>query len=103
MPIRGDNTMTLRTAVTAALLLAATALPALAENYANDPARPYARVEQEAALGASAAAPGAPTRQEATNRVAPATLADAGAGSSLPWPAAGATAFAPGRSIPAGG
>jgi hypothetical protein len=95
--------MTIKTAITAMLLLSATALPALAENYATDPARPYARVEQPAPSGGTAAAPGAPMRQEASNRVDPAALTDLGAGSSLPWPSAGSTAFQPGRSIPAGG
>jgi hypothetical protein len=84
--------MPFKTAITAALLLSATALPALAENYANDAARPYRQVNQQPLFGAAVAAqPGTSKdvlvlsmRQEVSNAANAPTRVDAATGSSVP-------------------
>jgi hypothetical protein len=86
--------MSIKTAITAMLLLSATALPALAENYANDPARPDSHFVAQRPLfgGAVAAQPGAAwsavtgptTRNEANNGAFAPMRTDATVGSSVP-------------------
>jgi len=82
----------IKTAIAAVLMLSATALPSLAENFADDAARPYAQVAQQplfggavaAQAGASKSAVIAPTREEVSNAANAPTRLDATAGSSVP-------------------
>jgi hypothetical protein len=86
--------MSIKTAISAMLLLSATALPALAENYTNDPARPDAVTVTQRPLfgGIVAAQPGTAkgaaiqptTRKEVSNSANATTRTDAIAGSSVP-------------------
>jgi hypothetical protein len=103
--------MSIKTMITSVLLLSSLALPALAEDYANDAARPYARVEQQPVFGGGLASkPSLPNAavgnapgKEASNRVNAPTRTDAGAGLSPVQPFAGWNLYQPGHSIPAGG
>jgi hypothetical protein len=98
--------MSMKSAMTAVLLLSATALPALAEDFATDAARPYAQVEQRPVFGGIVAARRDATRVEASNGAKSATQTDAVSGSSVPAFSLSPHAYdylAPGHSIPSGG
>jgi hypothetical protein len=106
--------MSIKTTIAAVLLLSATALPALAEDYANDPARPYGTIEQQQQArltvwdliqGNHQLAKQQGLRQEARNPAAE-TAIDVGAGSSPSGSQLSPHAYdylQPGHSIPAGG
>jgi hypothetical protein len=78
--------MSIKTTISALLLLSATTLPALAEDYARDPARADAAGVVQAPLfgGIAAGQPGTATRHEARNAKQVPTLSDATSGSSVP-------------------
>ena len=107
--------MSIKTTIAAVLVLSATALPALAEDFANDPARPYATIEQQQQSrltvwdlirGNHQVAKQQGLRQEARNPAAETAIDVGGAGSSLPGFSLSPNAYdylAPGHSIPAGG
>jgi hypothetical protein len=91
--------MSIKTALTAMLLLSATALPALAENYANDPARPDAPVILQQPLfggivgaqpGTTSTANGSTAWQEASAKANAVTRTDATTGSSAAAPSTSA-------------
>jgi hypothetical protein len=93
--------MSFKHVITAALLLSAATLPALAEDFATDPARAYPIVQQHAAFGVVAG--DTALRQVAKGPAAVQT--DAGSGSSLAPQALDPHAYdyLNGASIPAGG
>jgi hypothetical protein len=94
--------MSFKHIITAAVLLSAVTLPALAEDFASDPARAYPLVQQHSVFGGVVASETA-LRQEAKTPAAVQT--DAGSGSSLAPPAISPHAYdyLKGPSIPAGG
>ena len=94
--------MSFKHVITAAVLLSAATLPALAEDFASDPARAYPLGQQHAVFGGVVASQPAP-RQVAKNPAAVQT--DAGSGSSVAPQALDPHAYdyLKGSSIPAGG
>jgi hypothetical protein len=83
--------MHIRTVISAVVLLSATALPALAEDFWNTPARPYPRPEQRPLFGGGVAGPsgssngaGATVRKDASNAANAVTRTDALSGSFVP-------------------
>jgi hypothetical protein len=106
--------MSIKTTIAAVLVLSATALPALAEDYANDSARPYGTIEQQQQSrvtvwdllhGNQQVAKQQGLRKEARNPAAE-TAIDVGAGSWLPGASVNPHSYdylQPGHSIPAGG
>jgi hypothetical protein len=76
--------MSIKSAIAAMLLLSASALPALAENYANDPARPDQPIVTQRPLFGGGVAATQPTRKVVSNRANAPTQTDAIAGSSIP-------------------
>lgn len=77
--------MSIKTALSAVILLSATTLPALAEDFSHDPARPYASAlpGQRPLFGGIVAEKSA-MRKAASNAANAVTMSDAKAGSSVP-------------------